>query len=266
MSTGEQNDDIDNAPDMMNRSVIRAMTLLSKIGNYPDGVTATELANDVGLARPTVFRLLLSLSYAGFLVKNDGAFTLGWEIARLGRRADPHRVIAAQVQVTVDQLAAELNETVGYAVVTSPTTFDLVAEAHSTHLLSPNKDYIGEDIPLHASATGKVLLARLDDEQLDTLLATPLEQFTRFTITEPEQLKFELHEIGSRGYSILDGELEEGLFAVAVPVLDTSDNVIGVLSASGLDQRMKAAHIQTFIEPLRTAAKNLSEILYRHQL
>ncbi|NJC54972.1 IclR family transcriptional regulator [Brevibacterium marinum] len=256
---------MDSAPDMMNRSVIRAMTLLSRISNYPDGATATELANDVGLARPTVFRLLLSLEHSGFLAKNEGVFSLGWEIARLGRRADPHRGIAAHVQVNVDQLATEINETVGYAVVTGPTTFDLVAEAQSTHLLSPNKGYIGEDLPLHASATGKILLADLDADQLDTLLTNPLEEFTRYTITEADQLRFELAEIRSRRYSILDGELEEGLYAVAVPVNDKLGNVIGVLSASGLDQRMKSAHIQSFIEPLRATAEELTQILYRHQ-
>ncbi|WP_269134599.1 IclR family transcriptional regulator [Spiractinospora alimapuensis] len=245
----------------MNRSVIRAMTLLSQMGNYPQGVTATELAQITGLARPTVFRLLLSMAHAGFLEKSDGVFSLGWEVARLGRRADPHRGIIPRVQLVLDRLAAELNETIGYAVVTGPTTFDLVAEADSSHLLSPSQGYIGKDFPLHASATGKIMLANLTDDQVKALLPENLEAITQYTVTERGLLLSELEEVRALGYSTLDNELEEGLFGVSVGVRDNAGQLIGVLAASGLDQRMKSAHVQSFVKPLRIAALKISHNL-----
>lgn len=256
-----ENDDTANAPDLMNRSVIRAMTLLSEVGNYPDGVTATELAQTTGLARPTVFRLLLSLAHAGFLEKSDGVFALGWEIARLGRKADPHRGIIPRVQLVLDRLATDVNETVGYAVVTGPTTFDLVAEATSSHLLSPSQGYIGKDFPLHASATGKIMLANLTDEQVETLLPEQLEALTQFTVTDRGLLLAELEEIRARGYATLDNELEEGLFGVSVGVRDNAEYLIGVLAVSGLDQRMKSAQVHAFVKSLRVAAAEISENL-----
>lgn len=260
-TTSDSVPDTENAPDLMNRSVLRAMALLNEIGNFPDGATASELAIATGLARPTVFRLLLSMTHAGFLVKTDGTFTLGWQVARLGRIAHPHSGVLPRIQVFIDSLVADLNETIGYAVVTGPTTVELISEATGSHVLSPALGYLGKEFPLHASATGKILLANLDNEQLNTLLPEELAVLTRFTIARRSDLMLQLTEIRSLGYATIDNELEEGLYSLAVPVRDVTGHLIGVLSVSGLDQRMKSASIYGFVERLQTAATEISTVL-----
>lgn len=241
----------------MNRSVLRAMTLLKELGRHPGGATAAELAAATGLARPTAFRLLLSMAHTGVLVKTEGRFSLGLEVARLGRIADPYRDLQPHVQVFIDRLSAELSEATAYSIVTGPASLDLIAEAAGSYMLSTAMGYVGRDVPMHASATGKVLLADLSDEQVVTLLPEQLQSFTPFTITARDLLLRELADVRVKDYATLDNELEEGLFAVAVPVRDETGQLIGVLSVSGLDQRMKAANVHTFIEKLRTAADQL---------
>lgn len=258
-----EQEDADSAPEMLNRSVLRALKLLTEVGKRPEGGTVTELAAATELARPTTFRLLQTLDHAGFLVRADSVYSLGWQVARLGRLADPHGGILSRVQVTLDSLVAEVNETVAYSVVTGPTKFDLIAEAQSSHFITPSQGYMGYQLPLHASASGKVLLADLPEEEALVLLPEELEKFTRFTITDRQFLIQQLAEIRAVGYATLDSELEEGLYGLAVGVRDDAENLIGVLAVSGLDQRMKAASPYSYVDKLKQAATEISEALTR---
>ncbi len=248
-------------PDLTNKSVIKATLLLSELGNHREGITVTELAQRVGMTRPTAFRLLLSLEQNGFVERIDGKYTLGWEMARLGRLADPHRGIITRVQSVLDTLAEELNETIGYAVVNTETDFDLVAEASGSRLLSMAGGYVGQQFPLHASATGKLVLAQLSDERVSQLLPEVLPAQTRFTITGRDELLRDLHEIQRQGYATLDNELEEGLFSIAVPVRTATGVLIGVLTANGPDQRMKSGRLPHIVEQLRQTAEHISASL-----
>lgn len=254
-------DELDNAPDRMNRSVLRAMALLSRLGDFPDGATVADLALATGLPRPTVFRLLLTMAHSGLLVKEEGRFALGWEVARLGKVADPRRGMLPRVQMVVDRLVGELNETVAYSVVTGPTTSDLVVEVVSKRWLSSNQRYMGRQLPLHASATGKVLLASLTDEQVVALLPSRLTEFTPFTITDRTALLHELNGVRERGFATLDNELEDGLFALGMGVYDTRRDLIGILAVSGTGQRMKSRSVHYYVEEMRRATAEIAQNL-----
>lgn len=149
----DEPDDVVDAGDQTNKSVIKAMALLTELGWHPGGATATELAQKMRMSRPTVFRLLLSLTQTGFVEKNGAKYRLGWKVARLGRRADPYAGLIAQVQPVLAGLAGELNETINYAVVNGETEFELIAEASASRLITVSAAaYIGLELPLHASA------------------------------------------------------------------------------------------------------------------
>lgn len=254
---GEAQDTDDSAPELMNRSVLRAMALLTELGNHPAGITAAELATITGLPRPTVFRILQTLAYKGMAVRNDKRFSLGLEIARLGRIADPYRGLRPQIQVFVESLAAELGEATAYSVVEGASELNLIAEAQGSYMISTAMGYIGKDLPLHASAMGKILLADLSDDQVITLLPNVLEPYLPGTITSRDELLNELKEIRDLDYATLDNEFEEGLFAIAVPVRDRSGHLIGIFAVSGLDQRMKSRQTNVYVDKMKDAAARL---------
>ena len=233
------------------------MTLLSELGNHPSGITAAELATITGLPRPTVFRLLQTLAYKGMAIRNDKRFSLGLEIVRLGRVADPYRGLRSQIEVFIEGVSTELSEASSYSIVEGPTQLHLLAEAEGPYMLSTAMGYVGKDMPLHASATGKLLLANLTDEQVLTLLPEELESFQPRTITSPAALLTELADVRTNDYAVMDNELEEGLFAIAVPVRDRSNYLIGILALSGLDQRMKSTDISVYVSELRKSAQRL---------
>lgn len=248
-------------PDLTNKSVVKAMVLLSELGRHRDGITVTEIAQSVGMTRPTAFRLLLSMEQAGFVERTDNKYSLGYEIVRLGQLADPHRGIVARVQPGLDALADQLNETIGYAVVKSETEYEIIAEASASRMLTVSQRYVGERYPLHASAMGKALLAELSDDRVAELLPERLPSLTRFTITDRAELLRDLDETRLQGYAIMDNETEEGLFAVAVTVRDEEGQLIGLMTANGPTERMKSGRLPRTVECLQKTAAELARNL-----
>lgn len=263
MSTDTDNlqDNADSGPDFNNKSVIKAMALLTELGRHLDGITVTELAQHARMPRPTAFRLLLSLEQTGFVERTDNKYKLGWALARLGRLADPYKGIINKLQPILKGIADELNEMIGYAVVNGDADFDLIAEAHGSRLLTLSKGYVGTDFPIHASATGKMVLAELSDEKVRQLLPATLPGLASRTITDREELIASLAEVREKGYALVDDELEESLFALGVGVRDRAGRLIGVLAVTGPSQRMHARSIESIVGPLRTTANLIAALL-----
>jgi DNA-binding IclR family transcriptional regulator len=257
----EPTDESAEAPDLTNKSVVKAMTLLRELGRHPQGITVTELAQIVGMTRPTAFRLLLSMEQVGFVDRTDNNYTLGWEMARLGRLADPTAGVAAKVQPVLESIAQEISETVSFALVKSETEYEIIAEASASRLLQVSNLYVRRQYPLHASATGKILLADLADTRVSQLLSGTLVSFTPKTITDSKVLLRQLKEIRENGYAVIDNELEEGLFAVAVGVRDSDGLLLGVVTATGPDQRMKSGRLAGIVEQLHSTAEEVGKTL-----
>lgn len=248
------------AVDLTNKSVIKATVLLGELGRHRAGITVTELAQAVGMTRPTAFRLLLSLEQTGFVDRVDNRYTLGWEMARLGRLADPYTGAVARVQPILEEYAVRLNETVSLAMVRDAVNYDVIAEASGSRYLNVTM-YVGETYPVHASATGKLMLAEMSDDEVAQSLPKKLERFTPATITKRELLIQELHKIRDQGYSVMDSELEEGLFVVALPVRDVAGALVGIVSVNGPEQRLKSKDLPDTIDQLRAASRDIAKAL-----
>lgn len=247
------------ATDLTNKSVIKAMSLLRELGHHPHGVTVTEAAQKVGLTRPTAFRLLLSMEHEGFVDRRDNMYTLGWELLRLGRRADLTAGIAARIRPGLEELAERLNEATAFTLVKGDLDYDIIVEAASSRVLSVSS--IHQRFPLHASAFGKIILAELPDDRITEILPATLQSHTRETITDRDKLLQELHSVRRQAYAVLDNELEEGLFAVAVPCRGTDGQLLGIISTTGPEQRMKTGRLPNMVEDLRTLAGETALIL-----
>ena len=145
--------------DLTNKSVIKATLLLKKLGHHRHGITVTELAQACEMTRSTAFRLLLSLEQTGFVERVDNHYILGWQVARLGRLADPDAGAVARIQPVLDEYAASLNETLTFVMVRGGGDHKVVAEALGSRYLSVSHQYLVGIYPLHASSTGKIILA-----------------------------------------------------------------------------------------------------------
>lgn len=90
------------------KSVVKAAALLQELGRRPRGTTVTELAQSVAMSRQTTSRLLSTLEQTGLVNRRDSLYRLGYEMARLGRLADPAAGLTERVQPILDEAATDL--------------------------------------------------------------------------------------------------------------------------------------------------------------
>ena len=247
--------------DLANKSVIKATVLLKELGRHRQGITVTDLAQAGDVTRPTAFRLLLGLEQTGFVQRVDNRYVLGWQVARLGRLANPYAGAVARIQPILDEYAGRINETFSFVMVHDEGDHKVIAEALASRYLSVSHQYLGGIYPLHASATGKLILAEQSDDRIAAELPETLDSHTPFTITSRDALLRELGKVRDQGYAILDNELEEGLFAVGCPIRDSAGELIGVVTVNGPTQRLKSERLPETIDAVRQAADKVAAVL-----
>jgi len=256
-----QEETVEEPSSLANKSVLKGLGILSALGDFPDGATATDLAEATGNSRPTVFRMLLSLEAAGYVERTEGTYRLGWEVVRLSRLPHLDRGLAAKLQPILDKCAQRVNETVNFALRGANARFDIVAEGVAHRFLTTEEQFIGRHFPPHASSSGKLLLSEMSDEEVVKLLPARLEKFTEQTITSRKALLEELQQIRSQGYAVLDGELEIGLFSLSVPVRHASGRLIGAMAVYGPAERLKLNGIQGIVQQLQEASTEVSRAI-----
>lgn len=221
------------------QSAERVLALLTSFDDSRAELGVTEMAALIGVHKSTASRLAAALERAGLLARSGakGAkgrrYRLGAEVIRLGALAVRGFDLVTAMQPAMDALAQQTGETVNLAVPDGPDVLN-VAEVPSCYILSCSGGWIGRRTTPHAVANGKVLMAY----GVVPVPAT-LERYTPRTITEPDALQAELATVRRRGYASAVAELEEGLVAVAAPVLDATGACVAALSVSGPAYRMK---------------------------
>ena len=233
------------------QSVDRAIDLLLAVaaaGPAEAGVPA--LAKACGLNRATAWRLLKTLQARGLVtVDVSGRYTLGVTAVELGGAAGPDALIAAAHPV-LERMCAQTGETASLAM---PGVGGLTYVDEVTPPAVLTASWLGRTVPLHATSTGKALLAFLPPAELRRVLPSALHGFTDTTITAAMALDAELVATRSRGYGTCAGELESALYGVSAPVLDRSGRPLAVLSIWGPKDRVPE---QRFAElgPIAVAA------------
>jgi DNA-binding IclR family transcriptional regulator len=123
-------------------------------------------------------------------------------------------------------------------------------------------NWVGRQTPLHATSSGKVLLANAAPVERTRLVeAIGLAAYTAETITDAGQLEQQLQEILDQGYATTEGEYEDGLNAVAVPVRDARGMVVAALSASGPSYRLTADRMEEQASLMKDAGERMSQRL-----
>lgn len=251
--------------ELANKSVTKAVRLLRELAAQPrTGATVTTLAKAAGLSRPTAFRLLYSLEQGGLVDRIDTNYVLGWELARLGRQADPYAGLVAHAQPLLQELADEFNESVTLSIPNAQDGLDLVAEAAGSHVVGiVSRNMVGERYPMHASSTGKVLLAEQPLEKLRRTLPQELEAFTPYTITDRDALFKELEQVREQGFAIIDNELEPELLSLSRPIRDSARTMVAILTLNGPRTRFGRDRIPEALQEMQATVERLVELFWR---
>lgn len=245
------------------QSVDRAVRVLEILARDGD-VAVTEIAREIGVHPSTASRLVAAL-VAHDLVEQPsgrGKYRLGVGLLRLAGATASRLDVSTQAQPVCDALAAELDETTNVAIISGDVAINVCQAQGSTHVAAQN--WVGQRTVLHATSSGKVLLAYLCDQELDLVLDGQLERFTRRTFTCPGELRKELQGIRERGWACAVEEYEEGLNAVAAPIRAHDGSVVAAISASGPAYRLSEDRFPEASSAVARAAAEVSRRLGYH--
>ena len=242
------------------QSVDRALQVLELLASWGSG-GVSELANEIGVHKSTAFRLLGALEARDLVEQTTerGKYRLAFGLAKLARRVDIQPEITEQARSLTEALAHKVGESINVAVLRETFVVNVVQSRGQASIASHN--WIGQLTPLHATSSGKVLLAHLDPASRAALIDQGLERFTANTHTDPALLESELALVLDRGHAMTYGELEVGLNAVAVPVRGEDGSVVAALSASGPAYRLTPERIAEILDKIEAAGGELSRRL-----
>jgi DNA-binding IclR family transcriptional regulator len=240
------------------QSVDRALYVLELLARRGEA-GVTELASDIGVHKSTVSRLLAALEERELVEQafERGKYRLGFGILRLANAVSGRLDVTRQGREICERLALDVGETVNIAVLRSEYAVN-VDQARGPSAIGTH-NWVGELTPLHATSSGKVLLAFMSaDARRDLITEAGLQRFTEHTITSPEKLEAQLRDVTRDGYVVTLEELEEGLNAVAAPIRDHIGGVIAALSVSGPAYRLTEERVREIAPTVIAAADEVS--------
>jgi DNA-binding IclR family transcriptional regulator len=244
-------------PAALVQSVDRALSVLEILGARGEA-GVTEIAAELGVHKSTAFRLVAVLESRGFVeqLADRGKYRLGFGIVRLAGATAAQLDLPQEGRRTCEELAAHLGETVNVAILDGERAVN-ISQVRGTGAISTH-NWVGQGTPLHATSSGKVLLAHAPEPVRTAVLSGPLDRFTDATITVPDRLEQELAEVRTRGWGATAEEYEVGLNAIAAPVRDAEGRVVAAVSVSGPSFRLAVETFETVAAHVVAAADGLS--------
>lgn len=221
-----------------------------------------ELIEALKLPKATVHRLCMQLCDSGYLARdlNERDFVLGPALRKLALNTLNHGSLRGLRHEVLARLVEQVGETCNF------TTLDGAGVLYLDRVEAPwpwrlTLD-VGAHVPLHCTASGKLFLAFMTNDQREAMLRTlDLQAITAHSIVDPEALRLECAAIRERGYSFDREEFVLGLVAMAVPVRDASGEVRAALAVHGPVERLSTVQAMQRLPALQAAAERMATLL-----
>ena len=244
------------------QSVDRVLAVLEILARETAGVGVGLVATELGVHKSTASRLLSALEDREFVEQDGerGRYRLGFGVLRLASAVLGRLDLVDQSRGVLHDLAAEVGETVNLAVLRSHWAVNVDQARGPAVVIAQN--WTGELTPLHATSSGKVLLAHESAAARDRLLGeSGLERYTERTLVTRDAVEAELERVRDLGHAVTLGEYADGLNAVAAPIRDHTRAVVAAISVTGPAFRLDEARMALVVPPLQRAAQRVSERL-----
>ncbi|AMW08702.1 transcriptional regulator [Streptomyces qaidamensis] len=220
------------------KSVTRSLRILEAVAQHQP-VTVGELTKIFGLPKSTVQRTLVTLAEAGWLRANRRD-TTRWEIGARVLAVRPAALqgssLFAAAREPMVRLRDAVNETIHLSVPDALQCMVVVDRVDCGHAVRTFHT-VGDTSPLHATATGRAVLAQLPKQDVEELIEQGLERYSDTTPADPDELRAELDRIRADGYAVNRNQYRPGVCAIAAPVLDEEGTPLATVAISMPDSR-----------------------------
>lgn len=241
-------------------AVTRAVAILDLVAAERTAMGISTVARRLGLPKSSVANLCSTLVDTGLLRLQDGGFQLGLHLAQLGGSYLSSIDQVRLFQESCDVLEAGRNDTVQLALLSDGIDVIYLAKRDGVYAVRLASTP-GRALPATCTATGKAMLATLDDQEVRARLAdaVPFPQLTPNSITTEDALFQELDLIRARGYALDQEEVIEGVVCVgvAIPRQSATDQLLAV-SITLLKPRATKQHLRELADELHAATQMIA--------
>ena len=247
---------------MTHKSVDKAIAVLNCFSLESQIMGVGEISQITGYTKSTVSRLLSTFEKHGCVERagGPGKYRLGYRVYLWGVISGRQNNLIAIAKPVMEHLRDKCGEEVALYVVEGQRRLcvERVASVHEIAKVAP----VGTYYPLHAGASGRVLLAYLPSEKRRQFFRkSRLKKMTSLTITDINTLEKDLASIRKKGYAISKGEREPDAFSVTAPVSDASGSAVASLSISGPNFRFNDQKMKKYITWVLAVSEEISKKL-----
>lgn len=244
----------------------KCVKILSLFAEGRPVFSVAEIASRVGIPKSTIYRHIAALKVHGLLEEDvrTGDYRLGGKILELAASARRRGLVEIALPI-MESLSKETGETFILAGLNRMKGICLErVEGHHALRVSHER---GAVFPLHAGASGKVLLAHLDQgEQKRIIEEGGLPRFSPTTITDKKTLLAELLRIKDQGYATSAGEVIAHTYGVAGPIFASTGKILAALTVSAPAERLAGARRREMIRLVVEAAKAITREVSRYDV
>lgn len=228
------------------QSLARALAVLTAFDATSPTLTISEVATKVGLDRAAARRYLLTLHSLGYVDTDERRFYLQPRVLDLGYNYLASVGFPRLLQPQLAALAARLNESCALTVLDRDEVV-YVAVANPGRTLSIQLN-VGNRLPAHVTAMGRVLLSALPTQQVQELLSdAPLLSYTPHTLTDADEIMARIDEVRRTGWAVGDQEVEVGVRSIAIPIHDVHGRIVAAGSVSTPASRVELSDLSTSV-------------------
>lgn len=228
--------------------VDRVLSALEILSRNMDGMSISELSEELGIPASSTHRVLASLKDNHFVIQNEETkkYRLGYKICGIAAGVARGDALLLESKTPMKRLSEEIDRNVVLCILAHRAVVNIASSERSDSNMYMMKT--GKELPLYSTSAGRVFAAYMDREQALFLLEQESRtQTTPYTKTSIGELNAELDRIQENGYALIDEELQLGIQGAACPIFDMNGEPAAALAfttqkdgdEAGLERRIK---------------------------
>jgi IclR family transcriptional regulator, pca regulon regulatory protein len=240
---------------------VRGLSVIQSFSAASPVQTVSQVAKTTGLDRAGARRMLLTLEAVGYVQHEGPEFRLTPRVLDLAYIYLSTTALWGTVEPVMEKLVGAVQESSSVSVLNG-TEIVYVYGVSGPRLMTTHVA-IGGRFPAYCTASGRVLLGGLSEDDLNRILeASNITRRTRYSVTSISELKRIIRREHDRGWSFLNQEVEEGLCSLAVPIIDQSRRIIAAINVLGnLSRSTPKTMISKVLPQLKHAAQEINTLL-----
>lgn len=245
------------------QTIHRAIRALKLVAAQPErGIRLVDLAEAMGLERPTAHRLLKALTEERMLVQHPGSrrYSLGALLFELGLAAAHQYNLRDVAQPVLKALAEQTGDT-SFLFVRSGNDAVCIARQGGTHPIQTPVVPAGARQPLGVNAGGLALLSALPEQEAIQIIHSVEPRLAAYGDLEVEQLVRYWERARKLGYALIGEHAVPGISAIGLPVVNAAGLPIAAITVASIHSRMSGARLSSIVPLLKKAASELTELL-----